>query len=152
MQELERGDSGLRSCVSVQSALVMYPIYTFGSQAQRDRWIPPLAAGTAIGCFGLTEPDHRARDASRSRSKRDVGPVPTGRHARGPESGLHDEQDVAEVVSRDEILEVVFCARKCLDDVAVVVPCLALVDAHRATFAVHDDPNALTADFTVSTS
>ena len=57
MQELERGDSGLRSCVSVQSALVMYPIYTFGSQAQRDRWIPPLAAGTAIGCFGLTEPD-----------------------------------------------------------------------------------------------
>jgi len=57
MQELERGDSGLRSCVSVQSALVMYPIYTFGSTAQRDRWIPPLAAGKAIGCFGLTEPD-----------------------------------------------------------------------------------------------
>lgn len=57
MQELERGDSGLRSCASVQSALVMYPIYTFGSQVQRDRWIPPLAAGEAIGCFGLTEPD-----------------------------------------------------------------------------------------------
>lgn len=57
MQELERGDSGIRSCVSVQSALVMYPIYTFGSQAQRDRWIPALASAEAIGCFGLTEPD-----------------------------------------------------------------------------------------------
>ncbi|MDX1502024.1 MAG: acyl-CoA dehydrogenase family protein [Thermoanaerobaculia bacterium] len=57
MQELERGDSGLRSFVSVQSALVMYPIYTFGSDAQRDRWIPKLASGEAIGCFGLTEPD-----------------------------------------------------------------------------------------------
>ncbi len=57
MQELERGDSGLRSFVSVQSALVMYPIYTFGSQEQKDRWIPALASGEAIGCFGLTEPD-----------------------------------------------------------------------------------------------
>jgi glutaryl-CoA dehydrogenase len=57
MQELERGDSGLRSFVSVQSALVMYPIYTFGSQAQRDKWIPQLASAEAIGCFGLTEPD-----------------------------------------------------------------------------------------------
>jgi glutaryl-CoA dehydrogenase len=57
MQELERGDSGLRSFVSVQSALVMYPIYTFGSQEQKDRWVPALASGEAIGCFGLTEPD-----------------------------------------------------------------------------------------------
>ena len=57
MQELERGDSGLRSFVSVQSALVMYPIYTYGSPAQKDRWIPKLADGSAIGCFGLTEPD-----------------------------------------------------------------------------------------------
>jgi len=57
MQELERGDSGLRSFVSVQSALVMYPIYTFGSQEQKDRWIPALASGETIGCFGLTEPD-----------------------------------------------------------------------------------------------
>ena len=57
MQELERGDSGLRSFVSVQSGLVMYPIYAFGSQEQKDRWIPPLASGEAIGCFGLTEPD-----------------------------------------------------------------------------------------------
>src|SRR5436309_15296820 len=57
MQELERGDSGLRSFASVQSGLVMYPIYTFGSQAQKDEWIPKLAAGEKIGCFGLTEPD-----------------------------------------------------------------------------------------------
>ena len=57
MQELERGDSGLRSFVSVQSSLVMYPIYAFGSKEQKDRWIPPLASGEAIGCFGLTEPD-----------------------------------------------------------------------------------------------
>jgi glutaryl-CoA dehydrogenase len=57
MQELERGDSGLRSFVSVQSSLVMYPIYAFGSKEQKDRWIPPMATGEAIGCFGLTEPD-----------------------------------------------------------------------------------------------
>lgn len=57
MQELERGDSGLRSFVSVQSSLVMYPIYTFGSPEQKDRWIPALGSGEAIGCFGLTEPD-----------------------------------------------------------------------------------------------
>ncbi len=57
MQELERGDSGLRSFVSVQSGLVMYPIWAFGSKEQKDRWIPALAAGEAIGCFGLTEPD-----------------------------------------------------------------------------------------------
>jgi glutaryl-CoA dehydrogenase len=56
IQELERGDSGLRSFVSVQSALVMYPIYTFGSEAQKDKWLPRLARGEAIGCFGLTEP------------------------------------------------------------------------------------------------
>jgi glutaryl-CoA dehydrogenase len=57
MQELERGDSGLRSFVSVQSALVMFPISAYGSQAQKDRWIPKLGDGSAIGCFGLTEPD-----------------------------------------------------------------------------------------------
>ncbi|HEV2132870.1 MAG TPA: acyl-CoA dehydrogenase family protein [Terracidiphilus sp.] len=56
MQELERGDSGLRSFVSVQSALVMYPIFTFGSDAQKSKWLPALAAGEKIGCFGLTEP------------------------------------------------------------------------------------------------
>jgi glutaryl-CoA dehydrogenase len=57
MQELERGDSGLRSFASVQGSLVMYPIYTYGSDAQKDRWLPELAGGRAIGCFGLTEPD-----------------------------------------------------------------------------------------------
>src|SRR5438093_5304434 len=57
MQELERGDSGLRSFVSVQGALCMYPIHAFGSEAQKDRWLPAMARGAAIGCFGLTEPD-----------------------------------------------------------------------------------------------
>jgi glutaryl-CoA dehydrogenase len=57
-QELERGDSGLRSFVSVQSSLVMYPIYSFGSEAQKTRWLPALASARAIGCFGLTEPDY----------------------------------------------------------------------------------------------
>jgi len=56
MQELERGDSGLRSFVSVQSALVMYPIYTFGSDEQKKAWLPALATGEKLGCFGLTEP------------------------------------------------------------------------------------------------
>jgi len=55
-QELERGDSGLRSFVSVQSALVMYPIYTFGSDEQKNTWLPALASGEKLGCFGLTEP------------------------------------------------------------------------------------------------
>ncbi|MBT9330671.1 acyl-CoA dehydrogenase family protein [Paracidobacterium acidisoli] len=57
MQEFERGDSGVRSFVSVQSALVMYPIYTFGSAEQKDEWLPKLATGEKLGCFGLTEPD-----------------------------------------------------------------------------------------------
>lgn len=56
LQELERGDSGLRSFASVQGSLVMYPIYSFGSEAQRRRWLPRLARGEAVGCFGLTEP------------------------------------------------------------------------------------------------
>jgi glutaryl-CoA dehydrogenase len=57
MQELERGDSGIRSFASVQGALVMYPIFTFGSDEQKQHWLPRLAAGQEIGCFGLTEPD-----------------------------------------------------------------------------------------------
>jgi glutaryl-CoA dehydrogenase len=57
MQELERGDSGIRSFASVQSGLVMYPINAYGSKEQRDHWIPKLASGEKIGCFGLTEPD-----------------------------------------------------------------------------------------------
>jgi glutaryl-CoA dehydrogenase len=58
MQELERGDSGLRSFASVQSGLVMYPIHSYGSDAQKERWLPRLQSGAALGCFGLTEPDH----------------------------------------------------------------------------------------------
>jgi glutaryl-CoA dehydrogenase len=57
MQELERGDSGLRSFASVQGSLCMYPIYTYGSDAQKEEWLPEMSAGRAIGCFGLTEPD-----------------------------------------------------------------------------------------------
>ena len=57
MQEIERGDSGMRSTVSVQSSLVMYPIYKFGNEEQRNRFLPGLAAGDLLGCFGLTEPD-----------------------------------------------------------------------------------------------
>ena len=68
MQELERGDSGLRSFVSVQGGLVMYPIHAFGSEAQKERWLPPLASGEAIGCFGLTEPDHGS-DPGRMKTK-----------------------------------------------------------------------------------
>ncbi|MEZ0374708.1 MAG: acyl-CoA dehydrogenase [Candidatus Sericytochromatia bacterium] len=56
-QELERGDSGLRSFASVQSSLVMFPIHAYGSDAQKDKWLPELGKGTKIGCFGLTEPD-----------------------------------------------------------------------------------------------
>ena len=57
-QELERGDSGIRSFVSVQSSLVMYPIFSYGSEDQKRKWLPLLASGEVIGCFGLTEPDH----------------------------------------------------------------------------------------------
>src|SRR5579863_470410 len=56
MQELERGDSGVRSFASVQGALVMYPIYTYGTEEQKQKWLPKLQSGEAIGCFGLTEP------------------------------------------------------------------------------------------------
>ncbi len=58
LQELERGDSGLRSFCSVQSSLCMYPIFRYGTEEQKERWLPAMAAGEKIGCFGLTEPDH----------------------------------------------------------------------------------------------
>jgi glutaryl-CoA dehydrogenase len=63
MQELERGDSGIRSFASVQGALVMYPIHAFGSEAQKKHWLPRLASGEDIGCFGLTEPDYGSNPA-----------------------------------------------------------------------------------------
>lgn len=62
-QELERGDSGVRSFASVQGSLVMYPIYTFGSEEQRRKWLPAMAKGEKIGCFGLTEPDYGSNPA-----------------------------------------------------------------------------------------
>jgi glutaryl-CoA dehydrogenase len=73
MQELERGDSGIRSFVSVQSALVMYPILAFGSEEQKQRWLPKLQSGRAIGCFGLTEPDFGSNPAGMRTSARKQG-------------------------------------------------------------------------------
>jgi glutaryl-CoA dehydrogenase len=74
MQELERGDSGLRSFASVQGSLVMYPILAYGSDAQKDRWLPALQGGRAIGCFGLTEPDFGSHIAAmRTRAERRGG-------------------------------------------------------------------------------
>jgi glutaryl-CoA dehydrogenase len=74
MQELERGDSGFRSFVSVQGALVMFPIWKYGSQAQKDRWLPALQQGAATGCFGLTEPDFGSNPAAmRTTAVRDGG-------------------------------------------------------------------------------
>jgi glutaryl-CoA dehydrogenase len=71
-QELERGDSGIRSFVSVQSALVMYPIYAFGSDEQKSHWLPKLATGEKLGCFGLTEPDFGSNPGSmRTRARKD---------------------------------------------------------------------------------
>ena len=71
-QEMERGDSGIRSFVSVQSALVMYPIYTFGSDEQKNEWLSAMAKGEKLGCFGLTEPDFGSNPGGmRTRAKRD---------------------------------------------------------------------------------
>jgi len=73
MQELERGDSGLRSFVSVQGALVMYPILTYGSDEQKQQWLPRLQSGEAIGCFGLTEPGFGSNPAGMKTTARRVG-------------------------------------------------------------------------------
>ena len=74
MQELERGDSGLRSFVSVQGALVMYPIHTYGSEEHKQRWLPKMAKGEAIGCFGLTEPGFGSNPAGmKTRARKDGG-------------------------------------------------------------------------------
>ncbi|HUI58386.1 MAG TPA: acyl-CoA dehydrogenase family protein [Bryobacteraceae bacterium] len=74
MQELERADSGVRSFVSVQGALVMYPILTYGSEEQKQKWLPRLQNGTAIGCFGLTEPDFGSNPGGmRTTARRDGG-------------------------------------------------------------------------------
>jgi glutaryl-CoA dehydrogenase len=74
MQELERGDSGVRSFVSVQGALVMYPIHRYGSDEQKQKWLPRLQSGQAVGCFGLTEPDFGSNPAGmRTTARRDSG-------------------------------------------------------------------------------
>jgi glutaryl-CoA dehydrogenase len=73
MQELERGDSGIRSFASVQGALVMYPIYEFGTERQKSDWLPKLASGEKIGCFGLSEPDHGSDPANMATHARREG-------------------------------------------------------------------------------
>ncbi|MBP9068503.1 MAG: acyl-CoA dehydrogenase family protein [Bacteroidia bacterium] len=73
MQELERGDSGLRSTASVQSSLVMYPIYAYGSEEQKKKYLPKLAAGDIMGCFGLTEPDHGSNPSGMITNIKDKG-------------------------------------------------------------------------------
>ena len=73
MQELERGDSGLRSFVSVQGALVMYPILTYGSEEQKRKWLPRLQSGEVVGCFGLTEPGFGSNPAGMKTTARRDG-------------------------------------------------------------------------------
>jgi glutaryl-CoA dehydrogenase len=73
MQEIERGDSGMRSTASVQGSLVMYPIYKFGSEAQKRKYLPKLASGEMLGCFGLTEPDHGSNPSGMKTNFKDMG-------------------------------------------------------------------------------
>ncbi|QYH38376.1 acyl-CoA dehydrogenase [Algoriphagus sp. NBT04N3] len=73
MQEIERGDSGMRSTASVQGSLVMYPIYKFGSEEQRKKFLPKLASGEMLGCFGLTEPDHGSNPSGMTTNFKDMG-------------------------------------------------------------------------------
>ncbi|MFC0517871.1 acyl-CoA dehydrogenase family protein [Mucilaginibacter angelicae] len=73
MQELERGDSGIRSTASVQGSLVMYPIYAYGSEEQRKKYLPKLASGELMGCFGLTEPDHGSNPGGMTTNIKDAG-------------------------------------------------------------------------------
>ncbi|HSF54975.1 MAG TPA: acyl-CoA dehydrogenase family protein, partial [Algoriphagus sp.] len=73
MQEIERGDSGMRSTASVQGSLVMYPIYKFGTEEQRKKYLPKLASGEYLGCFGLTEPDHGSNPSGMVTNFKDMG-------------------------------------------------------------------------------
>ena len=73
MQEIERGDSGIRSTASVQSSLVMYPIFQYGTEEQRKKYLPKLASGEMVGCFGLTEPDHGSNPGGMTTNFRDMG-------------------------------------------------------------------------------
>jgi len=73
MQELERGDSGVRSTASVQGSLVMFPIYAYGDEAQKKKYLPKLASGEWLGCFGLTEPDHGSNPSGMLTNIKDAG-------------------------------------------------------------------------------
>ena len=85
MQELERGDSGVRSFASVQGALAMYPIFAFGSEEQQKKYLPPMARGEVIGCFGLTEPDYGSNPS---------GMITMARQAAGRRLGAERREDV----------------------------------------------------------
>lgn len=104
MQELERGDSGLRSFVSVQGALVMYPLYAFGSEEQKNRWLPRLQSGESLGCFGLTEPDFGSNPGGMlTRARRD-----------GDEYILHGSKAW---ITNGSLAEVAVVWAKCEDEV-----------------------------------
>ena len=105
MQELEACDSGLRSMASVQGALVMYPIHAYGSDAQKERWLPAMMDGEAVGCFGLTEPQHGSNPAGmETRAERDDGPGGEGGYVlNGSKTWITNSPiaDVAVVWARD---------------------------------------------------
>ncbi len=91
-QEMERGDSGVRSFVSVQSALVMYPIYTFGSDEQKNTWLPAMQKGEKLGCFGLTEPDFGSNPGGmRTRARKSArNTCSTARRCGSPPASIAD--------------------------------------------------------------
>lgn len=107
MQELERGDSGLRSTASVQSSLVMFPIYTYGSEEQKRKYLPKLAAGDLMGCFGLTEPDHGSNPSGMITHFKDAG---DGKHVvlNGAKMWISNSPfaDIAVVWAKDEAGEI----------------------------------------------
>ncbi len=101
MQEIERGDSGLRSFCSVQGSLVMWPIFAYGSEAQKERWLPAMARGEQIGCFGLTEPNHGSDPAGmETRARREGDEYVIKGHKRWATNP--SEGDVALVWAKDD--------------------------------------------------
>ncbi len=101
MQELERGDSGLRSFCSVQGSLVMYPIYRYGSEEQKKKWLPALGKGEKIGCFGLTEPHHGSNPGGmETRARRDDGEYVISGHKRWATNA--SEGDLGVIWAKDD--------------------------------------------------